>query len=52
MIVLTHFFKMAHKDFAQEPGLFEIMGGDFLLDDNLKLWFIEMNSGPGMSIPS
>ena len=32
--------------------MFLVFGGDFMLDDNLKLWFIEINSGPGLSIPS
>ena len=36
----------------KDPGLYHIMGGDFLIDQNLKIWVIEVNSGPGMKIPN
>lgn len=32
----------------REGGLFEIFGVDFILDENLNLWLIEVNSSPSM----
>ena len=47
-IALTHFIKMGSLSFVKEPGMFIIIGADFMLDENLNLWLIEVNSGPGL----
>ena len=37
---------MAEKDFLKHSGAFEMLGLDFLLDEELNLWFIECNASP------
>lgn len=37
---------MSEKAFWKGSNVFEMFGLDFMLDDNLNLWFIECNSSP------
>ena len=49
-------FKSVSKKFLKEkPGsilCFEIFGYDFILDNDFKLWILEINNNPGLSISS
>ena len=37
---------MSKDQFFKNPGVFEMFGLDFLLDEDLGLWFIECNASP------
>lgn len=52
MQTFTHIIRMGMDTFLKDPGTFHILGGDFLIDQNLKIWFIEINSGAGMKTPN
>jgi len=41
-----HTVRMSEKSFWKGSNVFEMFGLDFMLDDNLNLWFIECNSSP------
>lgn len=41
-----HTVRMARHSFFKHSGVFEMFGLDFLLDENLNLWFIECNASP------
>jgi len=41
-----HVVRMSKKGFLKHSGVFEMFGLDFLMDDNLNLWFIECNASP------
>lgn len=43
---LAHLARAVHPKLAKNPNLFEMFGIDFVLDQNLKLWFIEVNRSP------
>ena len=37
---------MSENSFLKHSGVFEMFGLDFMLDENMNLWFIECNSSP------
>ena len=44
--VMVHLIRMAQSGFFKKSSLFELFGLDFVMDENLELWFIEANSMP------
>jgi len=43
---MAHLIRMAGSNFWKKSSVSELFGVDFMMDDNLNLWFIEANSGP------
>jgi len=41
-----HLVKMTSQDFWKGSNVYELLGLDFMLDDNMQLWFIECNPNP------
>jgi len=41
-----HTVRMSEGSFLKHSGVYEMFGLDFLLDDDLNLWFIECNASP------
>jgi tubulin polyglutamylase TTLL1 len=41
-----HVVRMSQYSFMKHSGVFEMFGLDFLLDNDLNLWFIECNASP------
>jgi len=41
-----HLIKISSEHFLQQSNVYELHGLDFMLDENLKLWFIESNPNP------
>jgi len=37
---------MTKKDFVKQSNVYELFGLDFMLDENLNLWFLECNASP------
>ena len=48
MKIMLHIAQMSKHALLKKSNLFQLMAVDFMLDDNLKVWFIEANSLPGM----
>lgn len=42
----VHLLKMCQKDLYKNPGMFEIFGVDFILDDQMNSYIIEVNASP------
>jgi hypothetical protein len=45
---MLHLTKSVYKHLLPHPGVFELYGVDFLLDEDLNLWFLEINRSPAM----
>ena len=45
---MLHIVRMVYDELLPHPGVFEIFGLDFLLDDTFNLWFLEANKSPAM----
>lgn len=43
---LIHLIRMSQHSFLKRSSIYELFGVDFLIDTNLKLWFLECNSSP------
>ena len=44
-----HLIRVArHSYLNTSSSIFEFYGADFMIDDDMNLWFIEVNSGPAM----
>ncbi|CAG9333256.1 unnamed protein product [Blepharisma stoltei] len=49
---MFHIVRMNLDHLLRHPGVFEIYGLDFLLDEDFKLWFIELNLTPSIAATS
>lgn len=47
--LMLHITRMNLKYFLRHPGVFELMGLDFIMDKNFNLWFLEANLSPQIS---
>lgn len=45
-LAMFHIVRMNLKKLLKHPGVFEVMGFDFILDQDLHLWFLEANLTP------
>jgi len=45
---MSHLARATAYSYEKRSNTYELFGIDFLLDENLKLWFIECNAGPQM----
>ena len=45
---MIYLMRMADNDYHKISSVYELHGLDFILDENLNLWFIETNSGPAI----
>lgn len=45
---MVHLTRLSFKNYLKTSKIYELYGVDFMLDDNLNLWFIEANSGPAI----
>lgn len=43
---MVHLVKAVYPKLTKRPGLYSVYGCDFILDDKLKLWFVEANRSP------
>jgi len=46
MQAISHLARIAEGSLLRQSNLFEIFEVDFMLDDNLNLWFIKVNENP------
>jgi len=49
MKVKIHLIRMAQSGFFKKSSMYEIYGIDYVMDEDLKLWFIEANTMPLMN---
>eukprot|EP00466_Bigelowiella_natans_P012738 jgi/Bigna1/128456/aug1.6_g3164 len=43
---MVHILKAVHPKMIKRRGLFGVFGCDFMIDSNMKIWFIEANRSP------
>ena len=45
---VSHIAHLSRDLLLPHPGVFDLMGADFLMDTDLNLWFIEATPSPGI----
>ena len=45
---MIHLLRMSQHSFLKWSGVYELLGPDFILDENLNLWFLECNTSPNL----
>lgn len=45
---MQHLVRMTQSKYYKHSAVWELFGVDFMLDEELNLWFIECNSGPAL----
>ena len=45
---MAHLIRMTQRGYYAHSSVWEMFGADFMLDEDLNLWFIECNSGPAI----
>jgi len=48
--ILCYTIKSGDKKLERKPGTFELIGCDFMIDDKFKVYLIEMNSNPAITL--
>ena len=52
-LIIDSFLSVRHKiNPRNRKGCFELFGFDFLLDEDLRVWLIEVNTNPYLGTPS
>ncbi|VDO61185.1 unnamed protein product [Schistosoma curassoni] len=46
--IIHHVFTTVKNRLAAKIGFFELLGLDFMLDENMKVWLLEINSNPAL----
>jgi len=46
--IMKHIFESARDQFERKTGYFDLFGIDFILDDELRPWVLELNTNPAM----
>ncbi|XP_010625976.1 inactive polyglycylase TTLL10 isoform X1 [Fukomys damarensis] len=46
--IMTHCFLAVKSKLERKLGYFDLIGCDFLIDENFKVWLLEMNSNPAL----
>ncbi|CAD5119623.1 unnamed protein product [Dimorphilus gyrociliatus] len=47
--IMVHLIKCVQNRLAAKVGYFDLYGLDFMIDENLKVWFIEANVNPALA---
>ena len=47
-VKMLHLTRMVYEKMLRHPGVYELYGVDFMFDENLNLWFLEVNRSPAM----
>lgn len=47
---MKYCFNSVRHKLTSRLGLFDIYGLDFMVDENMKVWLIEINCNPSMSV--
>ncbi|XP_069097205.1 inactive polyglycylase TTLL10 [Pleurodeles waltl] len=48
--IMTHCFLAVKNKLECKMGFFDLIGCDFLIDEDFKVWFLEMNCNPALHI--
>ncbi|XP_074655111.1 uncharacterized protein LOC141908801 [Tubulanus polymorphus] len=48
--IMRHCFECVRHKLGSKVGFFAIYGFDFMIDDNMKVWLIEININPALNI--
>ncbi|XP_022370503.1 inactive polyglycylase TTLL10 [Enhydra lutris kenyoni] len=46
--IMAHCFQAVKSKLHRKLGYFDLIGCDFLIDENFKVWLLEMNSNPAL----
>ncbi|KAI0238489.1 Protein polyglycylase TTLL10 [Lamellibrachia satsuma] len=48
-LIMLHCFQAVRNHFVSKVGFFELYGFDFLIDNEMNVWLIEINQNPSMA---
>lgn len=46
--IFAYLMRCAENKFEKKYGVFELLGCDIMIDDNLKVFLIELNTNPAL----